>query len=388
MNVFEWLDRLIAFDTTSRNSNLELIHDVQTFLESQGIHSSLIHDSKQPKANLFASLPAFDGRIEGGIVLSGHTDVVPVDGQQWETDPFKATKIAGKIYGRGACDMKGFIAVVMAMIPQFKEMKLAHPVHFAFSYDEEVGCLGAPFMIEHIKRQGINPAACIVGEPTSMRPVIAHKGKESFRCSVHGVAAHSSLTHQGCNAIEYAADLICYIRGMADRFKQSGIQDKHYDMPCTTLTTNLISGGNSYNTIPALCEFIFEFRNLPEDSATEIRSEIKDYINTRLLPKMKLEHSAANIILDNIAATAGLNTPVDAEINQWARMVTGEQEKLKVAYATEAGLFQKASIPTIVCGPGSIEQAHRANEYVDILQLQECSKFLNQMVQMKFSQGV
>ncbi|RAP36259.1 acetylornithine deacetylase [Legionella quinlivanii] len=388
MNVFEWLDRLIAFDTTSRNSNLELIHDVQTFLESQGVHSSLIHDSKQPKANLFASLPAFDGSVEGGIVLSGHTDVVPVDGQQWETDPFKATEIAGKIYGRGACDMKGFIAVVMAMIPQFKEMRLAHPVHFAFSYDEEVGCLGAPFMIEHIKKQGINPVACIVGEPTSMRPVIAHKGKESFRCSVHGVAAHSSLTHQGCNAIEYAADLICYIRGMADRFRQSGVQDKHYDMPCTTLTTNLINGGNSYNTIPALCEFIFEFRNLPEDSANEIRGEIKDYINTRLLPKMKLEHSAANIILDNIAATAGLNTPVDAEINQWARMVTGEQEKLKVAYATEAGLFQKASIPTIVCGPGSIEQAHRANEYVDITQLQECSKFVSQMVKMKFSKGV
>jgi acetylornithine deacetylase len=381
MNTLSWLSRLIAFDTTSRNSNLELIHCIEDWLKQHQIVSQLIRDVSQPKANLFATLPAQNGATTGGIILSGHTDVVPVDGQDWESPPFAATERDGKIFGRGACDMKGFIAVVLALIPEFKKLSLSQPIHFAFSYDEEIGCLGAPHMIADIKKRGINANACIVGEPTDMRPVVAHKGKQSFRCSVHGIAAHSSLTTQGCNAIEHAADLICFIRRMTDEFNQNGPFDQFYDVPFTTLTTNLIKGGNAYNTIPSLCEFIFEFRNLPQDNPKLIRDKIKKYISEELLPKMKKENAEANIVLDTIGGAPGLEASEDALITQLARKISQEKATIKVAYATEAGMFQEADIPTILCGPGSIEQAHRANEYVTLEQLQKCEKFLSETIQ-------
>lgn len=380
MNKLEWLSKLIAFDTTSRNSNLDLIHYVQNWLSEQGIRSHLIHDPEEPKANLFASLPAKDGSINGGLILSGHTDVVPVDGQQWNSNPFEMNILEDKIYGRGACDMKGFIAVALALVPEFLQLKLPYPIHLAFSYDEEIGCRGAPFMINDLKNLGIQPKACIVGEPTDMRPVIAHKGKQSFRCSVHGAAAHSSLTTKGCNAIEYAARLICHVREMADQFKKSGPFDSHYDVPYTTLTTNLIQGGNAQNTIPAFCEFIFEFRNLPENEPEAIRSKIDSYIQNELLPDMRREYPDADLILDPIAGGPGLKAVEDADILKFAREVSGEKDSIKVSYATEAGLFQRADIPTILCGPGSIEQAHRPNEYVTKDQLLKCESFLRGMI--------
>lgn len=379
MNTQTWLSRLIAFDTVSRHSNLSLIAAVQEWLADHQIASRLIKDAVEPKANLFATIPAANGSVDGGIILSGHTDVVPVDGQTWDSDPFVAIERDGKLYGRGACDMKGFIAVALALIPYFRTLKLKKPIHFAFSYDEEIGCRGAPFMIDELKKMGLRPDACIVGEPTEMRPVVAHKGKQSFRCSVHGVAAHSSLTTKACNAIEHAAKLICFIREMADTYQQRGPYDSHYDVPFTTLTTNLIKGGNAYNTIPALCEFIFEFRNLPMDKPTEIHERIIRYIQDKLLPDMKREHPDADVVLDTIAAAPGLEISEEAALTKLLRQISGEQEILKVAYATEAGLFQEAAIPTIVCGPGSIEQAHRANEYVAMSQLAECERFLQQI---------
>lgn len=381
MDTLEWLSELIRFDTTSCNSNLDLINYVQNWLSDQSIKSHLIHDPEEPKANLFATIPAKDGSTNGGLILSGHTDVVPVDGQQWNSNPFEASLLGDKIYGRGACDMKGFIAVALALVPELIQLKVPFPIHLAFSYDEEIGCRGVPFMINDLKKLGIQPKACIVGEPTDMKPVVAHKGKQSFRCSVHGTAAHSSLTTKGCNAIEYGARLICYVREMANQFKKNGPFDSHYDVPYTTLTTNLIKGGNAQNTIPAFCEFIFEFRNLPENDPNEIRSKIDTFIQHELLPEMRKEAPEADLILDPIAGGPGLKAVEEADILRFAREVSGHHDPIKVSYGTEAGLFQRADIPTIICGPGSIEQAHRANEYVTMDQLMKCERFLRDIIQ-------
>jgi acetylornithine deacetylase len=369
MSTLEWLKKLIAFDTTSRNSNLSLIECLANAFNDWNIDPILIHDTKEPKANLLATLPGKNGLRTGGIVLSGHTDVVPVDGQNWDTDPFQATVINDKVFGRGTCDMKGFIAVTMALIPKLKAMNLEFPIHFAFSYDEEIGCLGAPYLIDKIVALNYQPDACIVGEPTLMVPVIGHKGKQSYRCQIHGVAAHSSLTNQGCNAIEHAASFISYLRTLAHHFKTKGAQDESYDVPYTTITTNLIKGGNAYNTIPSLCEFIFEFRNLALDNPDSLHQNILSYVANQLEPLMHEEQSAARVTLDTIAKAPGLNTPPSETIVRAAQAVSQSDQLLKVAYATEAGLFQQAQIPTIVCGPGSIEQLQRCEQFIiDILQ--------------------
>ena len=386
MTHLDWLAKLIAFDTTSRNSNLSLIEFIANALNDYKINPVLIHDSKEPKANLLATLPGKNGRMNGGIVLSGHTDVVPVDGQKWDSNPFQATIKENRVYGRGACDMKGFIAVVMALIPKLQNMSLSFPVHFAFSYDEEIGCLGAPHLIDKILELNYQPDACIVGEPTSMQPVIGHKGKQSYRCQIHGVAAHSSLTDQGSNAIEHAATMISYLRGIATEFKNKGFQDPLYDVPYTTLTTNLIKGGNSYNTIPNLCDFIFEFRNLAVDNPDELHHKIVSFVDEQLRPVMKQEQEAADVNLETIAKAPGLDTNPSEPIVQAAQIICHSDKLLKVAYATEAGLFQQARIPTIVCGPGSIEQAHRANEYVAIEQLESCEQFIVDLLHSPFLQ--
>ncbi|HAT7748174.1 acetylornithine deacetylase [Legionella pneumophila] len=384
MTTLDWLKQLISFDTTSRNSNLSLIEYLANGLNDFKVNPILIHDSKEQKANLLATLPGKQGRLEGGIILSGHTDVVPVDGQIWDSDPFQATLKNNKVYGRGACDMKGFIAVVMALVPQLKEMNLDFPVHFAFSYDEEIGCLGVPSLIDKIVELNYQPRACIVGEPTLMKPVVGHKGKYSYRCQIHGVAAHSSLTNQGCNAIEHAASFISYLRGMANEFKKYGNRDFSYDVPYTTLTTNLIKGGNAYNTIPNLCEFVFEFRNLSTDSSEDLNQKIMSYVKDQLVPNLHHDHPNSNVNLDTIAKAPGLDMPITDPFVRAAQTVCQSDKLMKVAYATEAGLFQQAEIPTIVCGPGSIEQAHRANEYVEVEQLRLCEEFIINMLRSHF----
>jgi acetylornithine deacetylase len=379
MNSFDWLKKLISFDTTSRHSNLSLISTINDFLSAFNIQSTLTYDDTHQKANLFATLPAKDGQINGGIILSGHTDVVPVDGQQWDTDPFNAIVIKDRLYGRGASDMKGFIAVILALIPQFKKMSLSHPIHFSFSYDEEIGCLGISRLIADMKQQGIYPLGCIVGEPSEMKPIVAHKGINAFRCHVHGSAAHSSLTHQGCNAIEYAAQLITWIRQYSNELK-SLKQDALYDVPHTTITTNLISGGKAINIIPEFCEFLFEFRNLPSLDSHTIIEKIQSYVKNSLIPQMKKENSSADITIHAIGSVPGHEISEEADITKLVRSVTNESTIRKVSYATEAGLFQQAGIPTVICGPGSIKQAHIANEYIELSQLTQCELFLNKLV--------
>lgn len=377
MDKEEWLSRLIAFDTTSCNTNLPLIECVGNWLDQLQIAVSLTYDSTKAKANLFATLPASDGSLNGGLILSGHTDVVPVTGQAWDSDPFCAVKRDNRIYGRGACDMKGFLAVVLSLIPEIQSNTLKYPVHIAFSYDEEVGCLGVPLLIADLQKKGIQPTACIVGEPTEMVPVVAHKGINSFKCRLHGLAAHSSLPPKGCNAIEYGAQLICWLRELAKQFKEKGFKDDLYDVPYTTLTSTMVSGGIAINTIPSSLEFLFEFRNLPQDNPAQISQTIRNYINEYLIPKMQTESIEASVEIEPISCIPAFQTSGDVELME----LLGNRDSMKkVSYATEAGLFQKARIPTIVCGPGRIMEAHKANEFVSLEQLEECEKFLRKVI--------
>ncbi|KVC43816.1 acetylornithine deacetylase [Burkholderia diffusa] len=375
-----WIKRLVSMDTTSRVPNLGLIETVRDALAEKGIASTLTHDPREGWANLFATVPAHDGSTDGGIVLSGHTDVVPVDGQQWDSNPFAPELRDGRLYGRGTCDMKGFIGAALALLPEMQATKLAKPIHFALSYDEEIGCAGAPLLIADLVKRGVKPSGCIVGEPTSMRPIIAHKGINAYRCCVRGHAAHSSLTPKGLNAIEYAARLICHIRDIADRFRAEGPFDELYDVPFTTAQTSTIQGGNAINTVPAECRFDFEFRNLPTLDPEQIFTRIEAYAQETLLPQMRREHPNAAIEFSKIAAAPGLDATEQAAITQLVRALTADQDKRKVAYGTEAGLFERAGIPSIVCGPGNIEQAHKPNEYVELAQLAACEQFLRKFI--------
>lgn len=372
-----WLARLVAFDTTSCNSNLPLIECVGNWLDHLKIPFTLTYDPTKTKANLFASLPASDGSLNGGLILSGHTDVVPVSGQVWASNPFCAMKRDNRIYGRGTCDMKGFLAVVLSLIPELQSNSRKYPLHLAFSYDEEVGCLGVPLLIADLQRKGIQPAACIVGEPTEMVPVIAHKGINSFKCRIHGHAAHSSLTSKGCNAIEYGAKLICWLRSFAEQIKEKGIKDDLYDVPYTTLTSTMVSGGIAMNTIPSFLEFLFEFRNLPHDNPNQISQAIKDYVSDYLIPEMQKESVDASVEIEPINSIPAFQASKDIEL---IKIPKDRNRIKKVSYATEAGFFQKAGIPTIVCGPGNIMEAHKANEFVSVEQLDECEKFLRMVV--------
>ncbi|BAO86294.1 acetylornithine deacetylase [Caballeronia cordobensis] len=375
-----WIERLISIDTVSRNPNLGLIETVRDELRKSGIEATITTDPRGQWANLFATVPAHDGETHGGIVLSGHTDVVPVDGQDWQSDPFKPEVRDGLLYGRGSCDMKGFIGAALAMLPAMQATKLAKPIHFALSYDEEVGCAGAPIMIADLQKRGLKPDGCIVGEPTSMRPVIAHKGINTYHCCVRGFAAHSSLTPKGLNAIEYAARLICHIRDLVDEFRARGPFDELYDVPFTTGQTSTIKGGNAINTVPAECDFEFEFRNLPTIDPDQIFRRIEAYAHETLLPKMLKEHGNAAIEFTKLASAPGLDATEQAAITQLVRALTSNQDKRKVAYGTEAGLFANAGVPSIVCGPGNIEQAHKANEYVSLEQLAQCEAFLGKFI--------
>ncbi|MEK6424204.1 MAG: acetylornithine deacetylase [Burkholderia gladioli] len=376
----DWVNRLVAMDTTSRVPNLGLIETVRDALAERGIRSELTYDKREGWANLFATIPAHDGATDGGVVLSGHTDVVPVDGQNWDSDPFAPQIRDGRLYGRGTCDMKGFIGSALALVPEMQAARLVKPIHFALSYDEEIGCAGAPLLIADLKERGLNPSGCIVGEPTSMRPIIAHKGINTYRCCVRGHAAHSSLTPKGLNAIEYAARLICHIRDIADEFRANGPFDELYDVPFTTAQTSLIEGGNAINTVPAECRFSFEFRNLPTLDPDAIFARIDAYARDTLLPKMRREHPDAAIEISKIAAAPGLDADEQAAITELVRALTADRSQRKVAYGTEAGLFANAGIPSVVCGPGNIEQAHKPNEYVELAQLEACDQFLRKFI--------
>ena len=380
MNTINRLSRLIAFDTTSRHSNLALIHDCADYLESLGLKPWLSHNADQSKANLFATIAAADGNTEGGLILSGHTDVVPTDGQAWQSDPYRADIREGRLYGRGSTDMKGFIAAVLAAAPAMVQAELKRPLHIALSYDEEIGCLGAPVMIAELQKRGLTPEHCIVGEPTSMRMVVAHKGIHTFRCAVHGKAAHSSLTPQGVNAIEYAAKLIVFINELAGRLKARHDTDPDYDVPFSTLSVNTIAGGIAANIVPQLCEFEFDYRNLPHMSPADITAPIEAHIREVLQPQMQAVDAACRIDMRHGENVPAMPEAEAALLHDLITQLVEDSSRLKVAYATEGGQFQQAGIATVICGPGNIEQAHKADEFVELAQLARCDAFLHKLI--------
>jgi acetylornithine deacetylase len=374
------IERLIAFDTTSRDSNLALIDYVRQYLAGHGVASELVPSADGRKANLFATIQTEAAAGKPGIVLSGHTDVVPVDGQPWSTEPFKAVERDGRLYGRGASDMKSFVAVCLALVPEIKAAKPKLPIHLAFSYDEEVGCIGVRRMIDALTKRGLKAQACIVGEPTEMRVIVGHKGKTSWRCVVTGHESHSALTHLGVNAVEAAAEVVARLKAMARRFSDRGPFDPMYEPPYTTVHTGTIAGGTALNIVPLRCEFVFEFRYLPGADPAAMFAEIKDFAEKQLLPEMRRVAPHAGFAWEELGHIPGLDTRGDDWVVDFAKQLTGANATGKVSFGTEAGLFQQAGLPTIVCGPGSIEQAHKPDEFIALDQVAQCEAMLRRMI--------
>ncbi len=373
----EMIGRLIGFDTTSRESNLALIEFIRDYLDRWRVKSELVYDEGRRKANLYATIGPDH---VGGVLLSGHTDVVPIDDQDWSSDPFKAEIRDDAIFGRGACDMKSFIAVALAKVPEMLEHGLDVPIHFAFTYDEEVGCLGVRPLIEVLKNRPVKPRLCIIGEPTLMQPATAHKGSRRLRCHVHGHEAHSSLTHRGVNAIDAAAELVVQLKNIARRKRTQGPFDAQFDPPYTTISTGTIQGGTAFNIVPKECRFDFQIRNVPEDDPEAITDELKHFAAS-LLPEMQDVSQAASIAFEEQNIVPALSTPLDAEVVQLALELSGANGTCKVSFGTEGGLFQQAGIPSVVCGPGSIAQAHKPDEFVALDQVRQCEDFVDRLIE-------
>lgn len=371
----ELLKALVAFDTTSRESNLGLIQFVQNYLADLGIDSRLSYDADKRKANLFATIGNQSGR---GIVLCGHTDVVPVDGQAWDTNPFEAHIADGKIYGRGAVDMKGFIAATLAMLPSYQSSALKQPLHLALTYDEEVGCVGVQTLIRDLQALNIHPAGCFVGEPTRMQVMTAHKGIRVTRCHVRGLEAHSSLAPEAVNAIEYAGRIIEQIRQVAVDLRTHGPFDSGFKVAHTTMQTGLIKGGTAPNIVPKDCEFVFDCRPLPQSNADELIGKIQSYAE-KIKVEMRNIYSQADITFETLANAAPLNTPDEAPISYLGRALARNNLLGRVSFATDAGWLHQAGIPCVVVGPGDIDVAHKPNEYVEVSQLEECLGFLDRL---------
>lgn len=371
------LERLVGFATVSRDSNLELIEFIQDYLRRAGVHSELFYNPERTKANLFATIGPRD---RGGIVLSGHTDVVPVDGQAWTVSPFQLTMRDGRLYGRGTADMKGFIACVLASVPALLEKPLRLPVHLAFSYDEEVGCLGVRPMLAELEKRPHKPRLCLIGEPTAMEPVLGHKGKLAMRCHVKGAACHSAYAPSGVNAIEYAARLVSRLSEIGDELARPEHHDPRFDPPFSTVQTGVIQGGRALNIVPAECEFDFEVRAVPGFDPHEVSGRLQGYADRELLPRMRSVHAGSDIRLEPLSAYPGLATSPDSEAARWLAVLSGSSAFGTVAYGSEGGLFHQAGIPTVICGPGSMAQGHKPDEYVSLEQLSQCDAMLSRLV--------
>jgi len=376
--VLELIEKLISFDTTSRESNLELIEFISDYLGGLGVESILVPNDEGTKANLFVTV---GDPGTPGIMLSGHTDVVPVDGQSWDTAPFTVMEKSGRLCGRGTSDMKSFIAIALAKLPEFMDRGLKTPLHLAFSYDEEVGCIGVRRLIDKIKSFPVRPAMCIVGEPTNMEVVVGHKGKRSYIARVRGFEAHSSLAPDGVNAVEYAAELITHMRGMAQRIAVSGPHDPLYDVTHTTVHTGIVGGGTALNIVPKDCRIDFEFRYVGDDDPESIETEIYEYAKKVLEPEMKAVSADTGIDIECVNDMPGLDIGADEEAVTFVKALAGRNDHTKVAFGTEAGLFEKrGGIPAVVCGPGAIAQAHKPNEYIEISQIEECEVFFSRLM--------
>ncbi len=373
------LAALVSFDTTSRNSNLELVRWVQDYLAKNGVQGVEIPSPDGTKANLHAVIGPAD---RPGYVLSGHTDVVPVDGQAWNSDPFVLTERDGRLYGRGTCDMKGFLAACLAQVPAMVAAPLARPIHLAFSYDEEVGCIGVRSMIAEMAAAPVKPLACFVGEPTSMNVVVGHKGKRSIRTVVTGRSCHSSLAPQGVNAVHYAARVVARIADLADRLAASGPRDGLYDVGHSTAHVGALQGGTALNIVADRAEFIWEIRVVGADDVDALVAEIVSYAKSELEPAMRAVAPEAGIAFHDISGFPGLDIPPDHAAVTLAKRLARRNEHSKVAYGTEAGLFMaNGGIPSVIIGPGDIDQAHKPDEYLEVEQLAEACAFVGRLVE-------
>lgn len=372
----EMLARLVAFDTTSRGSNLALIAFVEDYVAAHGLKARRIPNAEGTKSNLLISLGPDE---PGGIILSGHTDVVPVDDQEWHTDPFEMIERQGKLYGRGTADMKAFSAVALALVPEFQRRRVKRPVHIALSYDEEVGCLGVRPMIADIVKSMPRPALAIIGEPTDMKVVNAHKGIRSFRTTVTGREAHSSQTDKGVNAVMVAAELIVHLSRLADDMRRRGDPSGRFDPPYTTVQAATIEGGTALNILARHCTFQWEFRYLPGTSQDEIAERFVAH-TTEMLTHLRKIAPEADIVTNPRAHVPALTPQHDCPAEALAKQLTGRNASEAVAYGTEAGLFQEAGIPAVVCGPGNILQAHKPNEFIEVAQVDACTAFMRKLI--------
>jgi len=389
----ELAQTLVRMNTVSAHSNLELIDFARDHLAGLGVRSRLTYNADKTKANLFATLGA--GK-KAGVIVSGHTDTVPWDGQDWSVDPLSAivqdwpaddadaesARVEPRLYGRGAADMKSFIAIALANAERFIESDSPFAVHFAFSYDEEVGCFGVRELIADMKDQGIKPLACIIGEPTLMIPAIAHKGVYRYKCCVRGKEAHSSLTPQSVNAIEMAARVVGKLRDMAEGFERDERRYPGFDVPFSTASVGQFHGGIADNVVPRDAEFRYEFRNLPTADAARMQKEVADYAS-RTEVAMKKVAPDAGFSFETICEIPSFLSAADEPVTRLAQRLAKESRTTLVAFGTEAGLFKNAGIPTVVCGPGSITQAHQPDEYVTLEQLARCEEFLRGLAATK-----
>ena len=369
---------LIGMNTVSQNSNLELIHFVRDELAHLGVKSRLSYNADKTKANLFATLG--EGR-PAGIILSGHTDTVPWDGQEWSTPPLSAQLRDGpepRLYGRGSADMKGFIGVALAQARAFLESPAPHAVHLALSYDEEVGCFGVRELIADMRDAGIKPLACIIGEPTGMVPAIAHKGVYRYRCCVRGKEAHSSLTPSSVNAIEMAARLIGKVRDMAEGFERNEPRYAGFDVPFSTASVGQVQGGIADNVVPRYAWFHYEFRDLPTADAKRMQQEVLAHARA-LEPGMQAIAPEAGFRFETICEIPSFLGSADDAVTRLAQRLSGQNRTTEVAFGTEAGIFKQSGIPTVVCGPGHIAQAHQPDEFVSLDQLAQCELFMHRL---------
>src|SRR5476651_1259494 len=380
MDALGLVKTLIGFDTTSRGSNLELISFVRALLEKAGARCRLTPDASGQKANLFASFGPHDGGKErdGGIVLSGHTDVVPVDGQDWSSDPFKAEVRGEKLYGRGACDMKGFVGTALALAPEIAKAKLKRPIHFALSYDEEVGCVGVKGLLDDLKAQNIKPALAIIGEPTLMKIVGAHKGGAKLTTRCCGQEGHSSNPYKGANAVMMAAEFMGVLESVWDGLRAD--RDSRFDPDHTTVQATVIHGGTAVNILAKEAEITWEYRLLPGRDGNAIIETVKRRAADEVLPKYRARAAEAAFDTTLVAQYPGLAMDEDSPAVLLARELTGANQVEAVAYGTEAGHFQSYGIPAVICGPGSIEQAHRPDEFCALSELEACEAFLRKVI--------
>ena len=374
-NSVEILSDLISFKTISGQDNNSLINYCDDILKKNGATSFKVYDEGKKRVNLFATLKAKKSNGKVPIILSGHTDVVPVS-KGWSSDPFKATIKGDKLYGRGSCDMKGFIACALAYAPIFANSNLDRDINFSFTFDEETACIGAPLLIKELKNRGFNKGICIVGEPTNMKIIDAHKGAYEYTTYFEGLAGHSSQPHKGVSAVEYAARYVTKLIELREKLKDRTPKNSIFTPPHSTLSIGGIFGGIAHNVIADKCHVKWETRPVVKDDAIFLNKELDKYVNEKLLPEMKKIYPESNIKKEIIGEIIGFDREENSEACEFVSSITGDNSREVVSFGTEAGLFQEIGISTVVCGPGSIDQAHKIDEYIELSEIKKCLSFL------------